>query len=103
VLRTSGDLQGTEDDLSSGARPVRCWEASMMVFENTGEAEGTTCPQCLRARAVAVFGDARKARAWLRRPNRALSDEPPLRMMQTDVGAVAVHRVLGRIEHGVFS
>src|SRR5215471_19123234 len=37
--------------------------------------------------AVAVFGAEDKAAAWLRRPNRALNGELPIRLLDTDVGA----------------
>lgn len=55
------------------------------------------------AAAVGVFGDPPKASAWLRKPNRALGGATPLSRMDTDVGVRQVERVLGRIEHGVFS
>lgn len=53
------------------------------------------------AQAVAVLGTEEKAATWLRRPNRALNGEPPIRLLDTDVGARQVEDVLGRIEHGV--
>ena len=53
--------------------------------------------------AVGVFGDPQKASAWLQKPNRALGSVAPLSHMDTDVGVRQVERVLGRIEHGVFS
>ena len=55
------------------------------------------------ASAVDVFGDAHNASAWLRKPNRALGNASPLSRMDTDVGVRQVERVLGRIEHGIFS
>ncbi len=55
------------------------------------------------AAAVGVFGDPHKASAWLQKPNRALGKATPLSRMDTDVGVRQVERVLGRIEHGVFS
>ena len=55
------------------------------------------------AAAVGVFGDPQKASAWLQKPNRALGSVTPLSHMDTDVGVRQVERVLGRIEHGVFS
>lgn len=55
------------------------------------------------AQAFAVFGMEDKAAAWLRRPNRALNGELPIRLLDTDVGARQVEDVLGRIEHGIIS
>lgn len=37
------------------------------------------------------------------KPNRALGGERPLALLDSDVGSLAVERVLGRIEHGVYS
>jgi putative toxin-antitoxin system antitoxin component (TIGR02293 family) len=53
------------------------------------------------AHAVAVFGDERTAADWLRRPNRALSGEMPLLLLDTEVGTAQVDEVLGRIEYGL--
>ena len=55
----------------------------------------------IAAHAVSVLGTDDKAATWLRRPNRALDHEPPLALLDTDVGARQVEDVLGRIEHGV--
>lgn len=55
------------------------------------------------AAALHTFGDASKASDWLQRPNRALGNVTPLSRLDTDVGVRQVERVLGRIEHGVFS
>jgi putative toxin-antitoxin system antitoxin component (TIGR02293 family) len=51
--------------------------------------------------AVSVFGTEEKATTWLQRPNRALGNERPIRLLDTDVGARQVEDVLGRIEHGI--
>src|SRR5437867_12706346 len=55
------------------------------------------------AQAFAVFGAEDKAATWLRRPNRALHGELPIRLLDTDVGARQVEDILGRIEHGIVS
>lgn len=54
------------------------------------------------AAAVNVLGSAEKAAAWLRRPNRGLSGETPLSLLDTEVGEQQVEDALGRLEHGVF-
>ena len=54
-------------------------------------------------RATEVFEDRDAALGWLRRPNRALAGEAPLRLLDTEIGAESVMDLLGRIEHGVFS
>lgn len=55
----------------------------------------------IAAHAVSVFGTEEKAALWLRRPNRALNSEAPVRLLDTDVGTRQVEDILGRIEHGV--
>jgi putative toxin-antitoxin system antitoxin component (TIGR02293 family) len=54
------------------------------------------------ARAESVLGDAPAALDWLASPNRALDGEPPMNLLDTDLGAKQVFDVLGRIEHGVY-
>ena len=53
------------------------------------------------AHAVSAFGEEEKAATWLRRPNRALNGEPPIHVLDTDIGAQQVEDILGRIEHGI--
>jgi putative toxin-antitoxin system antitoxin component (TIGR02293 family) len=53
----------------------------------------------LIARAEEALGDPANAMHWLRRENRALGGIRPLDALDSD----AVERVLGRIEHGVYS
>ncbi|MEO6046920.1 MAG: antitoxin Xre/MbcA/ParS toxin-binding domain-containing protein [Candidatus Kapaibacterium sp.] len=55
------------------------------------------------ALAIDAFGDRRKAITWMNRPNRALQGKTPISVISTDPGAQFVERILGRIEHGVFS
>jgi putative toxin-antitoxin system antitoxin component (TIGR02293 family) len=55
----------------------------------------------IAALAVGVFGTEEKASTWLRRPNRALDNELPLRLLDTDVGSRQIEDILGRLEHGV--
>lgn len=57
----------------------------------------------LLARAEEALGGAAKGLYWLRRDNRALGGARPLDLLDSDAGALAVERVLGRIEHGVYS
>lgn len=55
-------------------------------------------------RAEEAFGgDAETAQRWLTEPNRALNAERPISLLDSDAGALVVERVLGRIEHGVYS
>jgi putative toxin-antitoxin system antitoxin component (TIGR02293 family) len=47
------------------------------------------------------LGSEEKAARWLRRPNRALGNQAPLDLMDSDIGTRQVEEVLGRIEHGI--
>ncbi|MDQ3817986.1 MAG: DUF2384 domain-containing protein [Acidobacteriota bacterium] len=56
------------------------------------------------ARAIELFeGDDRAARRWLSSPQRALGGSTPLSLAKTEFGALEVQRLIGRLEHGVFS
>lgn len=48
-------------------------------------------------------GDEEAARAWLRKPSRALDGETPLDHADTEVGAREVENLIGRLEHGVYT
>jgi putative toxin-antitoxin system antitoxin component (TIGR02293 family) len=48
-------------------------------------------------------GDAAAARTWLLTPQRGLGGEAPLDFAATEVGAREVERLIGRLEHGVFT
>lgn len=55
------------------------------------------------SRAKEALGDSEKAGRWLRKENRALGGKRPIDLLESDVGARMVERILGRIEHGVYS
>ena len=59
--------------------------------------------QRLTRRAAAVLGGVDEGRTWLTTPQRALARRTPFEVASAEVGAEAVFRLLGRIEHGVFS
>jgi putative toxin-antitoxin system antitoxin component (TIGR02293 family) len=48
-------------------------------------------------------GDQEAARKWLKRKNAALEGLAPEEMIETEVGAVLVENLIGRLENGVFS
>ena len=50
--------------------------------------------------AADVFGSSPKAAEWLKRPSRALANELPLELLDTDAGAQQVERELRQIQHG---
>ena len=53
--------------------------------------------------ATAVFGDAERARAWLKHPQVGLGGAVPLDYASTETGAREVENLLGRIDYGVYS
>lgn len=56
------------------------------------------------AKTLRLFdGDRDAATEWLTEINRALGDVAPLDYAATEVGAVEVEHLIGRIEHGVYS
>ncbi|MGH7717477.1 MAG: type II RES/Xre toxin-antitoxin system antitoxin [Gemmatimonadaceae bacterium] len=55
----------------------------------------------LVVRSEQALGNRDKAHRWLAKPNRALGGQRPLALLDSDAGALAVERLLGRIEHGV--
>lgn len=55
------------------------------------------------ALARGVFGDDENAREWFKEPIPALRGQRPLDLLDTEVGTQEVIRVLGRIQHGVYS
>ena len=48
-------------------------------------------------------GSPSSAAAWFQGPCRALDGQSPLAVAETEIGAVEVEQLLGRLEHGVFS
>lgn len=54
-------------------------------------------------RAEEALGERAKAARWLRKPNRALGGRRPIELLENDMGARMVERVLTRIEYGVHS
>lgn len=55
----------------------------------------------LVVRAEEAFGHPDKAHRWLMKPSRPLGGAVPFELLDSDAGAVAVERELGRIEHGI--
>jgi putative toxin-antitoxin system antitoxin component (TIGR02293 family) len=54
-------------------------------------------------KAVSVFGGEDLARKWLKDPAWALGDVTPIDYAKTELGAIEVENLLGRIEDGVFT
>jgi putative toxin-antitoxin system antitoxin component (TIGR02293 family) len=57
----------------------------------------------MTVRAEEALGSGKNARSWLATGNRALGGRTPISLLGSDAGTLAVERVLGRIEHGIYS
>jgi putative toxin-antitoxin system antitoxin component (TIGR02293 family) len=57
----------------------------------------------LLSQATDIFGDATKAREWLKLPQRGLGGAVPLEYAETEIGAREVENLLGRIDYGVYA
>jgi putative toxin-antitoxin system antitoxin component (TIGR02293 family) len=55
------------------------------------------------AMATDTLGSSAKASRWLQKPNRALNDQAPLELLDTDTGVRSVETILYRIEYGIYS
>lgn len=50
-----------------------------------------------------VFGEEKKAAAWLDRPNTSLSGQRPVDLLMDELGTAVVREMLERIDHGIFA
>lgn len=57
----------------------------------------------LLKQAADLFGSVERGRAWLKFPQRGLGGAVPLDYAQTEVGALEVERLLGRIDYSVYT
>ena len=73
------------------------------LTEDAQAALGGERPDVLEVRALAdsVFGDEATAQRWLARPNRSLSGQTPLELMNDELGAAVVRDTLQQIAYGI--
>lgn len=57
----------------------------------------------IKTLADRVFGDEKKADAWLQRPSTALSGQRPADLLKDELGAAVVREMLEQIDHGIFA
>lgn len=70
----------------------------------SGESERLLRLSNVFEKAVRLFeGNVDAAVVWLKRPDRALSDNSPWTYLQTEIGAREVEDLIGQLEHGVFA
>ncbi len=108
-LRELLDLQEALDvPLAALAARIGISKATLHRRKQEGVLTAAESDRVLRfarliGQAAAVFGGQDAARQWLNAPQRGLAGAVPLDYAETEAGAREVERLLGRIEHGVYS
>lgn len=102
VLR-SDDLEPNEAYALVGSRRTLLRKKQEGKRLSPAESDRLTRVVRIIARAEEALEDRDRAHRWLRKPNRALGGQQPLDLLDSDAGSRMVERVLGRIEHGIFS
>ena len=88
---------------------VQIRRRTLVRRKQAGKLEPTESDRLLRTsrvfgHALQLFeGDGVAARTWMRSPLRALGNISPLEACRSELGAAEVDKVIGRLEHGVFS
>ncbi|HWZ40353.1 MAG TPA: MbcA/ParS/Xre antitoxin family protein [Bradyrhizobium sp.] len=77
----------------------------LVVGESSDRDQSASLIRTLGIKTLAdrVFGDEKKADAWLQRPNSALSGQRPADLLKDELGAAVVRETLERIDHGIFA
>lgn len=99
---TAGVIQAVIYDVVGKARTLQRKRQHSAVL-SSDESDRLARLARMLVRAEEAIGDKKKAYSWLVKPNRALGGQSPLSLLDNDTGTLSVERVLGRIEHGVYS
>jgi putative toxin-antitoxin system antitoxin component (TIGR02293 family) len=78
-------------------------EAARIVPKEVSVPEGLIRTLEIETLADRVFGDPKKAEAWLKRPSPALSGQRPVDLLKDELGTAVVREMLERIDHGIFA
>ena len=102
--RVEGHIERNEDvyRIVGSARTLQRKRSSRAAL-SAGESDRLARFARILVRAEEALGEREKALKWMSRPNRALEGKRPLVLLNSDAGTLAVERILGRIEHGIFS
>ena len=99
--------RNTELPIRTLAQVVEIPERTLARRKESGRFEPDETDRLVRAsrvfaRAIELFeGDTESARQWLTTPVTALGGRTPLKFASTDVGAIEVQNLIGRLEHGI--
>ena len=99
----SDDLRPSEAYDLVGSRSTLMRRRQERSRLSPGESDRLARVVRIIARAEEALGDRGKAHRWLRSENRALAGKRPLDLLGSDAGTRMVERVLGRVEHGIYS
>jgi putative toxin-antitoxin system antitoxin component (TIGR02293 family) len=100
-------LRNTELSYKSVAHFAEIPERTLARRREEGRFEPDESDRLVRAsrvfaRAIELFeGNVAGARTWLMKPLKALGDNTPFDFARTDVGAIEVENLIGRLEHGL--
>ena len=100
---SSDDLEPTEAYELVGSRRTLMRKKKERAKLSPAESDRLARVVRIIARAEEALGDREKAHRWLRKANRALSGQRPIDLLDSDAGTRMVERILGRIEHGIYS
>jgi len=105
VLIALGDADVPQQMVYAVVGSARTLQRKRQTHARLSHDESDRLARMLRmiARAEEAIGSRERALRWVVKPNRALDGLPPLTLLASDAGALAVERVLGRIEHGIVS
>ena len=85
--------------------PRRTYARRRQANDTLSQAESDRAVRLARLTAMAerVFGEAKIAHRWLRKPSRTLAGSVPLDLMRTETGAHLVEQTLHRIDYGMLA
>lgn len=97
------DLGFTMEEIHRFVVPRRTLARRIAKGEPLSIAENDSALRLVRIMALAdrVFGNADKARRWLRKESRALDRIAPIDLLESEAGARLVEEALQQIDHGI--
>jgi hypothetical protein len=98
ILSFLQDLEAAHDEAAASNT-----EAAPIVPQEVPMPERLIRTLEIETLADRVFGDSKKAEAWLRRPNAALSGQRPGDLLKDELGTAVIREMLERIDHGIFA
>ncbi len=94
------EIQGVPDRFAALIKRI---DAGDLVPDASHESANTVKILDVRTLADRVFGDEKKAEAWLHRPSTALSGQKPIELLKDELGAAVVRETLEQIDSGIFA